>query len=76
MTESWLDWAPKPPPLAPGKAWHVFISYRSVNRPWVLALYDGMALATRHSSTSTSSPPQLLSRSLSARRWKPARVRF
>ena len=32
--------APKPPPLAPGKSWHVFISYRSVSRPWVLALYD------------------------------------
>jgi TIR domain/MAP3K TRAFs-binding domain len=40
MAENWLDLAPKPPPLAPGKAWHVFISYRSVNRPWVLALYD------------------------------------
>jgi TIR domain len=40
IAENWLDLAPKPPPLAPGKAWHVFISYRSVNRPWVLALYD------------------------------------
>ena len=40
MAENWLDLAPEPPPLAPGKAWHVFISYRSVNRPWVLALYD------------------------------------
>jgi len=40
MADNWLDLTPKPPPLAPGKLWHVFISYRSVNRPWVLALYD------------------------------------
>ena len=40
MAENWTDLAPKPPPLAQGKDWHVFISYRSVNRPWVLALYD------------------------------------
>jgi hypothetical protein len=29
-----------PDPLPNGKQWHVFLSYRSVNRPWVLALYD------------------------------------
>jgi Flp pilus assembly protein TadD len=40
MAENWTDLAPAPPALAPGKSWHVFVSYRSVNRPWVLALYD------------------------------------
>jgi len=39
MADQWLDLAP-PPPLPDGKRWHVFLSYRSVNRPWVLALYD------------------------------------
>jgi hypothetical protein len=40
MADQWLDLAPKPSELSPGKEWHVFLSYRSVNRPWVLALYD------------------------------------
>ena len=40
MAENWTDLAPHPGPVAPDKKWHVFISYRSVNRPWVLALYD------------------------------------
>jgi hypothetical protein len=40
MAENWLDLAPKPPALASDKLWHVFISYRSLNRRWVLALYD------------------------------------
>jgi hypothetical protein len=40
MADRWLDLAPKPAPLPAGKQWHVFLSYRSVNRPWVLALYD------------------------------------
>jgi Flp pilus assembly protein TadD len=40
MAENWTDLAPPPPALAQGKSWHVFVSYRSVNRPWVLALYD------------------------------------
>jgi TIR domain/MAP3K TRAFs-binding domain len=40
MADQWLDLAPKPDALPPGKEWHVFLSYRSVNRPWVLALYD------------------------------------
>ena len=40
MADNWTDLAPPPPALAPGKNWHVFLSYRSVNRPWVLALYD------------------------------------
>lgn len=35
----WLQYAPKPKPVNPGE-WNVFLSYRSVNRPWVLHLYD------------------------------------
>jgi TIR domain-containing protein/tetratricopeptide repeat protein len=38
--DAWLDLAPGPPQLLPGQKWHVYISYRSVNRPWVLQLYD------------------------------------
>ena len=37
---SWTEMAPQAPPLADGKKWHVFLSYRSVNRPWVINLYD------------------------------------
>jgi Flp pilus assembly protein TadD len=40
MAENWTDLAPQPGALSQGKSWHVFVSYRSVNRPWVLALYD------------------------------------
>lgn len=40
MAENWTDLAPPPPSLEQGKTWHVFVSYRSANRPWVLALYD------------------------------------
>jgi hypothetical protein len=40
MADNWTDLAPAPVPLAQGKSWHVFFSYRSVGRPWVLALYD------------------------------------
>ena len=40
MAENWTDLAPAPAPLVPAKSYHVFVSYRSVNRPWVLALYD------------------------------------
>ena len=40
MAENWTDLAPARAPLAQGKNWHVFLSYRSVSRPWVLALYD------------------------------------
>ncbi len=39
-TEQWLQLAPKPRPLAKGEKWNVFLSYRSVNRIWVLNLYD------------------------------------
>ena len=40
MAENWTDLAPRPDPVQPGRKWHVFVSYRSTNRPWVLALYD------------------------------------
>jgi hypothetical protein len=40
LPEQWLRLAPKPRPLAKGEKWHVFLSYRSVNRIWVLNLYD------------------------------------
>lgn len=36
----WLKFAPKPIPLREGEKWNVFLSYRSVNRGWVLNLYD------------------------------------
>ena len=36
----WLQFAPSPPELKPGQNWHVFLSYRSVHRPWVIQLYD------------------------------------
>ncbi|MCP4203930.1 MAG: DUF4071 domain-containing protein [bacterium] len=38
--KKWLEHAPKPPELEEGQQWHVFLSYRSVNRAWVLQLYD------------------------------------
>lgn len=38
--ENWLQFAPKPRELQAGKQWHVFLSYRSVDRSWVLALHD------------------------------------
>ena len=38
--KEWLKLAPKPRPLTDGKIWNVFLSYRSVNRGWVLNLYD------------------------------------
>jgi TIR domain/MAP3K TRAFs-binding domain len=40
MADRWLDLAPKPGALPAGRQWHVFLSCRSVNRAWVLALYD------------------------------------
>lgn len=36
----WLKYAPKPIPLEDGEVWNVFLSYRSINRGWVLNLYD------------------------------------
>ncbi len=40
--KEWLNYAPQVPELEPGKKWHIFLSYRSVNRPWVLNLYDAL----------------------------------
>lgn len=40
IPKEWLKYAPKPLPLEDGKKWNVFLSYRSVNRGWVLNLYD------------------------------------
>jgi tetratricopeptide (TPR) repeat protein len=40
MSEQWLQHAPKARPLGKGEKWNVFLSYRSVNRIWVLNLYD------------------------------------
>ena len=38
--QEWLALAPPPGQLGQDQRWHVFISYRSVNRYWVLELYD------------------------------------
>ncbi len=38
--EEWLKLAPLAPPLEAGRKWHVFLSYRSTERKWVLGLYD------------------------------------
>jgi len=38
--DQWLELAPKPQKLAAGQKWHVFLSYRSVHRSWVIQLYD------------------------------------
>ena len=40
MTSEWLRLAPRPRTLNAGEQYHVFLSYRSVNRIWVLNLYD------------------------------------
>ncbi|MEO8049023.1 MAG: TRAFs-binding domain-containing protein [Acidobacteriota bacterium] len=40
LLQKWLEFAPKPQPLETSQRWHVFLSYRSVNRHWVLQLYD------------------------------------
>ncbi len=40
--EQWLAFAP-PPPRIEGDAYDVFISYRSTDRAWALALYDALA---------------------------------
>lgn len=33
---------PEPPELKTGQKWHIFVSYRSIDRPWVLKLYDAL----------------------------------
>jgi tetratricopeptide (TPR) repeat protein len=40
IPQEWLQYAPKPIDLKAGEEWNVFLSYRSINRPWVLNLYD------------------------------------
>ena len=40
IPREWLQYAPKPRPLNADEEWNVFLSYRSVNRTWVLNLYD------------------------------------
>src|SRR3954469_12851239 len=40
LPSEWLKYAPKPRPLTGTDQWNVFLSYRSVNRSWVLNLYD------------------------------------
>jgi TIR domain len=38
--DRWLEIAPQPVSRAPGRQWDIFLSYRSISRPWVLSLYD------------------------------------
>jgi len=38
--DTWMKIAPKPPERLANQQWHMFLSYRSVERPWVLSLYD------------------------------------
>jgi len=40
IPQEWRDFAPTPRVLEGNEKWNVFLSYRSVNRPWVLNLYD------------------------------------
>jgi hypothetical protein len=40
IVSEWLKYAPKPRALSGTDRWNVFLSYRSVNRAWVLNLYD------------------------------------
>jgi tetratricopeptide (TPR) repeat protein len=40
LPNEWIKLAPPPRKLTGGDKWNVFLSYRSVNRPWVLNLYD------------------------------------
>ena len=40
IQNQWLQFAPPPRPLGNQEKWNVFLSYRSINRAWVLNLYD------------------------------------
>ena len=42
---NWLSLCPKPRSRTTGIKWDVFLSYRSINRQWVLALYDTLVQA-------------------------------
>jgi tetratricopeptide (TPR) repeat protein len=39
IPKQWLKFAPKPKEVK-GNEWNIFLSYRSINRAWVLSLYD------------------------------------
>ncbi|MEO1550283.1 MAG: toll/interleukin-1 receptor domain-containing protein, partial [Pseudomonadota bacterium] len=43
--ETFLKHAPPPRPLEDGETYTVFLSYRSVDRPWVINLHDALSLA-------------------------------
>lgn len=43
--EKFLELAPDPRPLKDDEAYTVFLSYRSVDRKWVISLYDALKLA-------------------------------
>lgn len=43
--ERFLELAPDPRPLKDGQRYTVFLSYRSVNRKWVISLYDALVRA-------------------------------
>lgn len=40
-----LELAPNPRPLKDGQEYSVFLSYRSVDRKWVISLYDALTMA-------------------------------
>jgi tetratricopeptide (TPR) repeat protein len=40
VPNEWTRFAPPPRPLSGADKWNVFLSYRSLNRAWVLNLYD------------------------------------
>ncbi len=40
MKRYWIDHCPPPRTRPQGYEWDIFISYRSINRPWAIALYD------------------------------------
>jgi tetratricopeptide (TPR) repeat protein len=48
ILKEWLALAPPPRPLENGDKWNVFLSYRSINRSWVLNLYDVLKQAGHH----------------------------
>jgi hypothetical protein len=43
LFEQWCQLSPQPRPLGNKDQWHVFISYRSIDRPWAMNLYDVLA---------------------------------
>jgi tetratricopeptide (TPR) repeat protein len=44
LLQRWLQYAPKPPPREKN-SYDAFISYRSLDRAWAMALYDALKLA-------------------------------